>query len=116
LSRQERSLGRAEDLVIRRGVNSYPGQIDNVLSGMEGMGSEYQIHLERRHDGRDYMTVKVERERGTEEDPAGQISQRIAHEIKKQIMVSTDVKLVAYGELPRSERKSQRVFDHRYDE
>jgi phenylacetate-CoA ligase len=116
LPRHDRILGRSDDMIIFRAVNIYPGQIDHVLSGMEGIGSEYQIHLERRHDGRDYMTVKVERERGTEEDPAGQISQRIAHEIKKQIMVSTDVKLVAYGELPRSERKSQRVFDHRYDE
>jgi len=47
-------------MFIFRAVNIYPGQIDHILSSMEGVGSEYQIHLERREDGKDYMTIKVE--------------------------------------------------------
>ena len=48
-------------MFIFRGVNVYPGQVDHVLSRIQGVGSEYQIHLDRRADGKDYMTVKVER-------------------------------------------------------
>jgi phenylacetate-CoA ligase len=116
LPRHDRILGRSDDMIIFRAVNIYPGQIDHVLSGIEGTGSEYQIHLERRSDGRDYMSLKVEKEQGIGEDLEEQLTRKIANEIKKQIMVNTGVELLAYGELPRSERKSQRVFDHRYDE
>ncbi|MBM4307898.1 MAG: phenylacetate--CoA ligase family protein, partial [Deltaproteobacteria bacterium] len=98
---------------IIRAVNIYPGQIDYILSNTKGVGSEYQIHLTRKEDGKDYMTVKVERWEGG--DPAGDISlaSTIEEEIKKQILVSGKVEIVNYGSLPRSERKSKRVFDHR---
>ena len=100
-------------MFIIRAVNVYPGQIDNILSNMKGVGSEYQIHLNRKEDGKDYMTVKVERMEGG--DPAGDMSiaSAIEEEIKKQILVSGKVEIVDYGSLPRSERKSKRVFDHR---
>ena len=113
LPRHDRILGRSDDMIIYRAVNIYPGQIDHVLSGCKGVGSEYQIILERGADGKDYMTIKVER------DPAGEAAadQSLAGEIKKrikaQIMVSAVVEIVDYKELPRSERKSQRVFDLR---
>ncbi len=48
-------------MFIFRAVNVYPGQVDHVLSRIAGIGSEYQIHLDRRADGKDYMLVKVER-------------------------------------------------------
>jgi phenylacetate-CoA ligase len=94
-------------------VNIYPGQIDHILSNTAGVGSEYQIHLDRKEDGKDYMTVKVERAEGGNPggDPA--LAGTIEEEIKKQILVSGKVVLVDYGTLPRSERKSKRVFDNR---
>ncbi len=113
LPMHDRLLGRSDDMFIIRAVNIYPGQIDHVLSNIKGVGSEYQIHLDRKEDGKDYMTIKVERtERGNPaDDPA--IASTVEEEIKKQILVSGKVEIVNYGGLPRSERKSKRVFDYR---
>jgi phenylacetate-CoA ligase len=109
----DRLLGRSDDMFIIRAVNVYPGQIDHVLSNTKGVGSEYQIHLDRKEDGKDYMTIKVERTEGGNlgEDPT--LASTIEEEIKKQILVSGKVEIVNYGALPRSERKSKRVFDNR---
>ena len=113
LPMHDRLLGRSDDMFIFRAVNIYPGQVDHILSNTKGVGSEYQIHLERKEDGRDYMTIKVERTEGGNpaEDPT--LASTIEEEIKKQILVSGKVEIVNYGALPRSERKSKRVFDHR---
>ncbi len=113
LPMHDRLLGRSDDMFIVRAVNVYPGQIDHILSHTKGVGSEYQILLDRRPDGKDYMTVKVERERGKAPSDDRELSQTIEEEIKKQILVSGSVEIVNYGELPRSERKSKRVFDNR---
>ncbi len=113
LPRHDRLLGRSDDMIIFRAVNIYPGQIDHVLSGIPDIGSEYQVILERKEDGRDYMNVKVERDHGVNENRNSELGQRIGQEIKKQILVSASVELVEYGSLPRSERKSKRVFDNR---
>ena len=113
LPRHDRILGRSDDMIIFRAVNIYPGQVDHVLSGIEGIGSEYQIVLDRKDDGRDYMTLRVERDGGVESHRNEELSGRIGQEIKKQILVSCRVELVDYGSLPRSERKSKRVFDNR---
>jgi phenylacetate-CoA ligase len=100
-------------MFIIRAVNIYPGQIDHILSNTRGVGSEYQIHLDRKEDGKDYMTIKVERAEGG--DSAGDVTlaSTIEEEVKKQILVSGKVEMVHYGTLPRSERKSKRVFDNR---
>ncbi|MBW2058005.1 MAG: phenylacetate--CoA ligase [Deltaproteobacteria bacterium] len=113
LPMHDRLLGRSDDMFIIRAVNVYPGQIDHVLSQTSGVGSEYQIVLERKEDGRDYMTIRVEREKGR--DPSGdrELAGEIEDRIKKEILVSGRVEIVDYGELPRSERKSKRVFDNR---
>ena len=113
MPRHDRILGRSDDMIIFRAVNIYPSQIDHILSGIEGIGSEYQIILDRNEDGRDYMTLKVERGEGTDQEKGTELSTFIAEEIKKQILVSAKVDLVGYGDLPRSERKSKRVFDNR---
>jgi phenylacetate-CoA ligase len=113
LPRHDRLLGRSDDMIIFRAVNIYPGQIDHVLSGVEGLGSEYQIILDRKEDGKDYMTIKVERDQAGDRGKDAQTGKKIGEEIKKQILVSAAVEIVDYGALPRSERKSKRVFDNR---
>ncbi len=113
LPRHDRLLGRSDDMIIFRAVNIYPGQIDHVLSGIEGIGSEYQIVLDRKADGKDYMTLKVERDQGVEKAQDPSLIKTIGDEMKKQIMVSATVEVLEYGSLPRSERKSKRVFDKR---
>ncbi len=97
-------------------MNIYPGQIDEVLSSIPEVGSEYQLHLER-NDGRDYMTIKVEVRQGLDSANTDDIKNKIKNKIRKtvqsKIMVSCDTHLCAYGELPRFEGKAQRIFDKR---
>ena len=113
LPRHDRILGRSDDMIIFRAVNIYPGQIDHILSSVDGVGSEYQVFLDRKEDGRDYMTIKVECAPDVDRSWAPDVAHTIAGEVKKQLMVSANVELVDYGSLPRSERKSKRVFDNR---
>ncbi len=113
LPRHDRILGRSDDMFIIRGVNIYPGHIDEILSCQEGIGSEYQIHLNRKEDGKDYMTMRIERAEGGDPVNDGKIAAAIKGAVKKGIMVSGDVEVVDYHSLPRTERKSKRVFDNR---
>jgi phenylacetate-CoA ligase len=113
LPRHDRLLGRSDDMIIFRAVNIYPGQVDHILSGTPGIGSEYQIILDRKEDGKDYMTIKVERDQGVDREKDPELSRKVGEEVKKQILVSASVEIVDYGTLPRSERKSKRVFDNR---
>jgi phenylacetate-CoA ligase len=100
-------------MIIFRGVNLYPAHVDEILSQIPGIGSEYQIHLNHLEDGKDYMALKVERADAA--DPQGDpaLSRSIAAAIRKKLLVSGEVEMVAYGALPRSERKSKRVYDNR---
>ncbi len=113
LPRHDRILGRSDDMIVFRGVNIYPGQVDEVLSRIAGAGSEYQMHLDRREDGKDHMTIKVERAGPAGEAPEGSLAGAIASGIKHNLMVSCSVEILPYGTLPRSERKTRRVFDNR---
>lgn len=111
--RHDHLLGRSDDMFIFRAVNIYPGQIDDVLSQIPGVGSEYQVHLYRREDGRDVMLIKVERTNEDTPDADKLLLEMIASEIRRRILVRVQVEVVEYGTLPRTERKSKRVFDHR---
>jgi phenylacetate-CoA ligase len=111
--RHDHILGRSDDMFIFRAVNIYPGQIDHVLSQVPGIGSEYQIHLYRKEDGRDVMLVKVERTFDESPDGDRHLADLIASEIRKQIMVRAHLEILEHGTLPRTDRKSKRVFDHR---
>ena len=109
----DRIMGRSDDMIILKGVNVYPGQIDEVLSEIPGTGSEYQLHLSRTGDGKETMAIKVEAgSQGVASDADG-IRDRIRHEIRSKIMVSCDVQVLPYGELPRVPGKARRIFDNR---
>ncbi|MBW1713474.1 MAG: phenylacetate--CoA ligase, partial [Deltaproteobacteria bacterium] len=116
LPRHDRILGRSDDMIIFRAVNLYPSQIDRVLSSGQGIGSEYQIHLFREKDGRDKMVIKVERAEGLDSAQDKDLAQAIRHDVRKALLVTPEVEIVGHGQLPRSERKSKRVFDHREEE
>lgn len=112
LPRHDRLLGRSDDMIIFRGVNIYPGQIDELLSRVPGISSEYNIRLERR-DGKDFMTVSVERDPAAGPEADGMLAAKIEEQIRNQILVSAQVRVVGYGDLPRSEKKSKRIYDER---
>jgi len=109
----DRILGRTDDMFIYRAVNIYPSQIDHVLSHVNGIGSEFQIHLKQRESGRDMMAIKVEREAGESQANDVHLAEQVIAAIRHKILVRCQVEIVDYGSLPRTERKSRRVFDHR---
>lgn len=108
--RIDRILGRTDDMFKIHGVNIYPGQIDYILSETEGVGSEYQIVLERER-GRDSMVIRVEKH--PEVEVSEEVRRTLKDRIKTQIGVTVAVELVEYQGLPRSEKKTKRVFDKR---
>jgi phenylacetate-CoA ligase len=107
-------LGRTDDMFIIRGVNIYPGQIDALLSEEPRMGSEYQVIL-RRASGKDHMTIRVERGESTDASEDEAITATLEDAIRRHLLVRGKVELVEYGTLPRTERKSKRLFDERGD-
>ncbi len=114
LPRHSRIRGRSDDTIKFRGVNIYPSSIDTILSRVPGLGSEYQIYLTRdAASGRDRMRLVIERAEDVAATRGAELIHEAGHQIKKQLLVSAELELVAYGSLPRSERKSQRVFDTR---
>lgn len=113
LPRHSRIRGRSDDTIKFRGVNIYPSSIDTILSAVPGLGSEYQIHLHRDDAERDHMRLVVERAEGVDDKRSPELIHEVIHQIKRQLLVSVKTELVGYGDLPRSERKSQRVFDTR---
>jgi len=113
MPRHDRLLGRSDDMFIIRGVNVYPGQIDEYLSREKGVGSEYQVILDRGQDARDRMTLRVERAAGADPSEDASLAARIEEELRKHLLVRCKVQVEDYQGLPRTERKSRRVFDKR---
>lgn len=113
LPMHDRILGRSDDMIIFRAVNIYPGQIDEVLSQIADASCEYQVHLDRKEDGKDYMTIRLECCEGYDPSHKPELVAAVKSEIKSKVMVSCEVEIVEYCSLPRSERKSKRFFDNR---
>ena len=99
--------GRTDDMFKVKGVAVYPSQVDSVLSRVDGAGSEYQLHIHRKPRRGDVMVVRIEAE-----DRPG-LRDELVHKLREGLSVRAEVELVNVGSLPRSERKTQRVFDHR---
>jgi len=113
MPRHSRIKGRTDDVFKFRAVNIYPSSIDAVLSEIPGMGSEYQIHLSRDESERGMMRLVAERAEDTDESRTAELTKEVVNRIRKKILVTPTVEIVQYGTLPRSERKSKRVFDNR---
>ncbi|MBI4644342.1 MAG: ABC transporter, partial [Deltaproteobacteria bacterium] len=77
------------------------------------LGCEYQIHLTRDPGGRDHMLLKVDRGEGVEPGRADELGREIIYTAKHKLLVTPEVEVVEYGALPRTDRKSKRVFDTR---
>ena len=112
LPRHDRITGRSDDMFKFRAVNIYPGQIASILSKIDGVSCEYNVRLTRA-DGKDQMTVLVERDPEAADATDAAVSRAISDSIKKEIMVTAQVEVVDYASLPRTERKSKRVYDER---
>jgi phenylacetate-CoA ligase len=106
-----RVTGRNDDMLIIRGVNVYPSQVEAVLVGFPGLAPHYQIILTR--DGAlDEMTIEVELEPGFTGDRFRKADE-VIHHIKSLIGVTCKVVAKGEGEVPRSQGKAVRVVDRR---
>lgn len=113
--RMKRVSGRTDDMLIIRGVNVFPSQIESVLMEMEEVEPHYQLIVDR-EGNLDKLTVNVELgEKAFTDEVKGlqHISQKISKNIKDYLGVSATVKLVEPKAIARSEGKAVRVIDNR---
>ncbi len=107
-----RITGRNDDMLIIRGVNVYPSQIEAVLIGLPAIAPHYQIVVQRR-GSLDEVEVEVEALPGIPQDEFGAIAHSVAHHIKSMIGISAGITVKLPGEIPRSQGKAVRVRDLR---
>jgi phenylacetate-CoA ligase len=110
--RIHRITGRSDDMLIVRGVNIFPQQIERVLMSIPQIGRNYLIQLE----GLDEMTVKVELSPTGFDGEVGHLTQlqnEVAEKLRAELWVRPKVELVASGSLPVTEGKAKRVVDKR---
>jgi len=112
--RIKRITGRNDDMLIIRGVNVYPSQIEAVLVGLPEIAPHYQLVVERKGN-LDHVTVEVEA--SPDVVPGAEAYARIGgaarHQIKSMVGITTDVVVKKPGEIPRSQGKAVRVRDLR---
>lgn len=107
--RLDRLHGRTDDMVIFRGVNFYPRQIESLLLRQPGAGPEYQIVLERAPGGSDRLALLLEAQEGFAETGLP----RLRHDLRERLNLSPEITVLAAGELPRPPGKAVRVVDRR---
>jgi phenylacetate-CoA ligase len=113
--RMEKVSGRTDDMLIIRGVNVFPSQIESVLMGIEGVEPHYQLEVDRK-DSLDILSVKVEVNEGIFSDEVKvlqSLEKKISHNVKETLGVSVKVMLVEPKSIQRSEGKAVRVIDRR---
>jgi len=109
-------LGRTDDMIIIRGINVFPSQIEEVLLAIEGTEPHYQLIVEREKNGLDRLEVLVELNESFFSDEVKNLQhfeQRISKEIESVLSVGAQVRLVEPKTITRSEGKSKRVIDKR---
>jgi phenylacetate-CoA ligase len=115
LVRMEKVTGRTDDMLIIRGVNVFPSQVEHVLMGIDGVEPHYRIVVER-EGNLDTMQVQVEVSEAIFSDEVRvleNLAGKIRADIKDYLGVTCSVKLVEPKTIQRSEGKAQRVFDNR---
>jgi phenylacetate-CoA ligase len=110
-----RILGRSDDMLIIRGINVFPSQVESVLMTIPEVGEHFQIVAERKGE-LDDLTVRVEVTRAGFSDKLVDLmnlEKKIQYELKKVLNLQTNIELVETGTLPRFQGKSQKVIDKR---
>ena len=103
--------GRTDDMVKVKGVNMFPAQFDEVLAAVPDVSSEYQVMIDHLN-GRDILTLFFETEVSEEKRPA--VEEQVLNRFRSVVGPTIVPKAVSIGYLPRSQKKSNRIFDNRY--
>ncbi len=104
-------VGRTDDMFKVKGCNMFPAQVEEVIKITDGTSSEYQVMIEN-ISGKDILTVLFETPLEGEEK--ARCEEELATIFKAKLGCTPDAKGVPMGELPRSEKKTKRIFDSRY--
>lgn len=105
--------GRSDDMMILKGVNIFPIQIETILMQFEELCTDYLITLTN-EEANDLMTVEVELKEFSDDYPRLQsLTREIIHRLKDEILITPLVRLVPKGSLPKQEGKAVRVRDLR---
>jgi phenylacetate-CoA ligase len=110
-----RILGRTDDMLIIRGINVFPSQVESVLMNIPAVGDHWEIIVDRKGP-LDIMTVRVELTESGFSDKIGdlmKLKKQISKELKSVLNIAADVDLVEPGTIPRSMGKAKRVTDNR---
>ena len=107
-----RITGRNDDMLIIRGVNVYPSQVEAVLVGLPDIAPHYLLVVERLGT-LDHMSVEVEAAPGVDAAAYSAIATAAKHHLKSLIGINTDVRICSPGTIPRSQGKAVRVRDLR---
>jgi phenylacetate-CoA ligase len=113
MRRMEKVTGRSDDMIILRGVNVFPTQIEEQLMATDGLGPHFQLELTR--TGRmDAMTVHVEAAEGPiGSDALAAAGEALKQRIKERVGVSVEIAAHGSGGVPRSQGKAVRIVDNR---
>ncbi len=115
MRRMDRISGRSDDMLIIRGVNVFPSQLEEEIVKFEHLSPHYQLEVNRRGH-LDSLSVKVELKESSltlTHEQRCRVCHQLRHRIKSMVGISTDVMIVNCGSIPRSEGKACRVFDLR---
>ena len=115
LVRMEKCLGRTDDMLIIRGVNVFPSQVESVLMEMDETTPHYQLIVRREHN-LDTLEIRVEVDQQNWSDSIRElegIRRRIDHNIRSLLGISATIRLVEPYSIARSEGKAQRIIDER---
>jgi phenylacetate-CoA ligase len=108
----ERITGRSDDMLIIRGVNVFPTQIEERVLAVSALSPHYQIRVSR--DGKlDVITVKVEKTAAAKDAESAAVAGELKKGIKDYVGVSAIIDVCEPGEVARSEGKAVRVIDER---
>ena len=113
--RMNRLLGRTDDMLIIRGVNVFPSQIEEVLLRCDGLEPQYELHVDR-HDNLDTIEVHVEVSEKIFFDEVKNLEKKakeVEKELREALLIHAVVKLVEPKSITRSEGKAKRIIDKR---
>jgi phenylacetate-CoA ligase len=112
MRRMEKVTGRSDDMIILRGVNVFPTQIEEQLMDVPALAPHFQIELSR-PDRMDLMTVHVELAEGLSADARDAAAKSLSGKVKSNVGISVKVNVTEPGQVARSEGKAVRIVDNR---
>ena len=112
MRRMDKIVGRSDDMMIIRGVNVFPSQIEEQILQIPQLIANYQIHI-CKQGHLDTLHIRTEMRQDSSPQLATQLANQLKSQIKTMVGISVSVEVLNEGSLPRSEGKAQRVFDIR---